>query len=87
MNPEITKKSEATVDSDEGCLSVPEKYGVVQRHKKISLRALNRHGRRIEFEAKAFPAIIFQHEIDHLDGVLFIDKAKNIVKASNGKHI
>jgi peptide deformylase len=87
MNPEITKKSEATVDSDEGCLSVPEKYGVVQRHKKITLRALNRHGRRIEFEAKAFPAIIFQHEIDHLDGVLFIDKAKNIVKASNGKHI
>lgn len=87
MNPEIVKKSEATVESDEGCLSVPGKYGMVQRHKKITLRALNRHGRRIEFEAKAFPAIIFQHEIDHLDGVLFIDKAKNIVKASNGKHI
>ncbi len=87
MNPEITKKSETMVDSDEGCLSVPEKYGVVQRHKKVTLRALNRHGRRIEFEAKAFPAIIFQHEIDHLDGVLFIDKAKNIVKLSNGKHI
>lgn len=87
MNPEIVKKSQAMEASDEGCLSVPGKYGVVQRHKKVTLRALNRHGRRIEFEVKAFPAIIFQHEIDHLDGVLFIDKAKNIVTASNGKHI
>jgi len=87
MNPEIVKKSEAMEASDEGCLSVPEKYGVVQRHKKVTLRALNRHGRRVQFEAKAFPAIIFQHEIDHLDGILFIDKAVNIVTASNGKHI
>src|SRR5688572_15163887 len=87
MNPEIVKKSEATVDSDEGCLSVPGKYGIVKRHKKVTVRALNRHGRRIEFDVKAFPAIIFQHEVDHLDGVLFIDKAKNIVNASNGKHI
>ena len=87
MNPEIVKKSEATVDSDEGCLSVPGKYGIVKRHKKVTVRALNRHGRRIEFDVKAFPAIIFQHEVDHLDGVLFIDKAKNIVSASNGKHI
>ncbi|MCE9586263.1 peptide deformylase [Candidatus Uhrbacteria bacterium] len=87
MNPEIVKKSEAMEASDEGCLSVPGKYGVVQRHKKVTLRALNRHGRRVQFEAKAFPAIIFQHEIDHLDGILFIDKATNIVTASNGKHI
>lgn len=87
MNPEILKKTEAMVESDEGCLSVPGKYGVVQRYKKVTMRALNRHGRRVEFEAKAFPAIIFQHEIDHLDGVLFIDKAKKLVNISNGKHI
>ena len=87
MNPEIVKTSKLMVDSEEGCLSVPGKYGVVQRHKKVSLRALNRLGRRIELDVKAFPAIIFQHEIDHLDGVLFIDKAKNIVETSNGKHI
>ncbi len=87
MNPEIVKKSEAMVDSEEGCLSVPGKYGIVQRHKKVSIRALNRLGRRVEFDVKAFPAIIFQHEIDHLDGVLFIDKAKNIVEATHGKHI
>lgn len=87
MNPEVVKKSEAMVESEEGCLSVPGKYGVVQRHKKVAIRALNRLGRHVEFNAKAFPAIIFQHEIDHLDGVLFIDKAKNIVVTSNGKHI
>jgi len=82
INPEIIKKSEAMVDSEEGCLSVPGRFGIVQRHKKVSLRALNRHGRRIEFDAKNFPAIIFQHEIDHLDGILFIDKATKIVKAA-----
>lgn len=78
INPEIVKKSEATEDGEEGCLSVPGKYGIVTRHKKVTVRALNRHGRKVEFEAKQFPAIIFQHEIDHLDGILFIDKAKNV---------
>ena len=86
MNPEIVKKSEAMTDSEEGCLSVPGKYGIVQRHKKVSVRALNRHGRRVEFDAKNFTAIIFQHEIDHLDGILFIDKAKNVT-ALGKRHI
>jgi peptide deformylase len=87
MNPELLKKSDAMVDSEEGCLSVPGKYGLVKRHKKATLRAINRHGRKIEIELKAFPAIIFQHEIDHLDGILFIDKADKVVKVSHGKHI
>jgi peptide deformylase len=86
INPEITRKSEAMTDSEEGCLSVPGKYGIVQRHKKVSIRALNRHGRRVEFDAKNFPAIIFQHEIDHLDGILFIDKAKNVTNIGK-RHI
>ncbi|MBM3204785.1 peptide deformylase [Candidatus Uhrbacteria bacterium] len=85
INPEITKKSEGMVDSEEGCLSVPGKFGIVSRHKKVTIKAVNRHGRRIEFEAKNFPAIIFQHEIDHLDGILFIDKATKIVKAAKTK--
>lgn len=84
INPEIVKTSEAMTESEEGCLSVPGKYGLVMRHKKVSIRALNRHGRRVEFDAKHFPAIIFQHEIDHLDGILFIDKAKNVT--NSGKH-
>ncbi len=79
INPEITKKSEALLESEEGCLSVPGVFGLVKRHKKISVRALNRHGRRIEFEAKNFAAFVVQHEIDHLDGILFIDKAKDTV--------
>lgn len=87
MNPELVKMSPAVIDSEEGCLSVPGKYGIVKRHKKATLRALNRHGRKIEIELKAFPAIIFQHEIDHLDGSLFIDKAQKVVKANHGKHI
>ncbi len=87
MNPELVKKSEGMVDSEEGCLSVPGKFGLVKRHKKVSVRALNRHGRKVEFEAKAFPAIIFQHEVDHLDGILFIDKADKVVEVKNAKHI
>ncbi len=86
INPEILKKSEQLVDSEEGCLSVPGKYGIVKRHKKVTIRAMNRHGRTMEFEAKQFTAIIFQHEIDHLDGVLFIDKARDI-HTTGGKHI
>lgn len=87
MNPELVKKSEAMVDSEEGCLSVPGKFGLVKRHKKVTVRALNRHGRKVEFEAKQFPAIIFQHEVDHLDGVLFIDKADKVVEVKKAKHI
>lgn len=87
MNPEFIKTSEAMVDSEEGCLSVPGKFGMVKRHKKATLRAINRHGRSIEMELKAFPAIVFQHEIDHLNGILFIDKADKVVKANQGKHI
>ncbi len=85
INPEIVKKSEATLESEEGCLSVPGKYGIVTRHKKVTIRALNRHGRKVEFEVKQFPAIVFQHEIDHLDGILFIDKAKNIIDHGKAK--
>src|SRR5690348_290017 len=60
INPEIVKKSEAQTESEEGCLSVPGKYGIVMRHKKVSVRALNRHGRKVELDLKHLPAIIFQ---------------------------
>lgn len=81
VNPEIIKASTATIESEEGCLSVPGVYGIVDRSKRIRIRALDRHGRRIEFDASGFRATIFQHEIDHLNGILFIDKAKKIVKS------
>jgi len=86
INAEITKKSEALEEGEEGCLSVPGKYGMVMRYKKVTIRALTRHGRHVEFEVKKFPAVIFQHEIDHTDGILFIDKAKN-VKTEGKFHI
>ncbi|HEU0051445.1 MAG TPA: peptide deformylase, partial [Patescibacteria group bacterium] len=52
INPEIIKKSKNMIESEEGCLSVPGKFGIVSRHKKVTIRALNRHGRKIEFDVK-----------------------------------
>jgi peptide deformylase len=81
-NPEILKKSPAMQIDEEGCLSVPGVYGTVERHKRVRVRALDRHGRRVEFDAANFQAVIFQHEIDHLDGILFIDKVKEITRGN-----
>lgn len=76
-NPEIIKASTTTIENEEGCLSVPGVYGIVDRAKKIRFRAINRHGRKVEFDASGFQGTIYQHEIDHLNGILFIDKAKS----------
>ena len=85
INPEVSLLSEATVESDEGCLSVPGVWGVVPRAKKVHVKALDRHGRMVEFTTRGFPAIVFQHESDHLDGVLFIDKATSTTTKDTGK--
>ena len=87
MNPVITKTSEAMVESEEGCLSVPGEFGIVMRHKRVSVDAINRHGRRVTLDLKNFPAIVFQHEIDHINGVLFIDKVVRMTRAEGKKHI
>jgi peptide deformylase len=76
-NPEIIKQSETTIESEEGCLSVPGIYGIVDRAKKIRFSAINRHGRHVEFNASGYQGTIYQHEIDHINGILFIDKAKS----------
>lgn len=80
INPEITKRSDATAIDEEGCLSVPGVWGLVERSKKVSVQALDRHGRRVTLECKGLEAVIFQHEIDHLDGILFIDKVKEFTR-------
>jgi peptide deformylase len=80
INPKIVSSSKAMVESEEGCLSVPKVYGMVRRHKKIKLKALKEDGTPVRLTATGLPAIIFQHEIDHLDGVLFIDKVEKIYK-------
>ncbi len=74
INPEITKCSETKGKGEEGCLSVPEVWGIVERCKRVSVTALDRHGRRVTLDCRGIEAVCFQHEIDHLDGILFIDK-------------
>lgn len=74
INPEIVKTSESQMETEEGCLSVPTVYGLVTRPRRITVRALDRHARRIEWDLKKLDAIVLQHEVDHVDGILFIDK-------------
>jgi peptide deformylase len=80
FNPKIEKLDGETLNLDEGCLSVPQKYGQVPRREKIIISGFNRYGKPIKIKAWGLLAHIFQHEIDHLDGKLFIDKAKKIYK-------
>jgi len=80
LNPEITAKSDEMVEGAEGCLSIPGYAGNVLRHKAITVKAFNRKGRPIKIKAEGWLARIFQHEIDHLDGILFIDKASKVWK-------
>lgn len=76
INPEIIDRSHRTVNSEEGCLSVPGVWGIVKRNKSVRVQALNRKGEHVELAADGLTAIIFQHEIDHLDGVLFVDRVE-----------
>jgi peptide deformylase len=78
VNPEITGRSGAVVVDWEGCLSIPELRGLVPRHPKITVRALDREGRTLRFEAVDFAARVIQHEIDHLDGILFLERMSDL---------
>lgn len=76
VNPEITQ-AEGAVWGTEGCLSIPGMVGDVQRYEKVKVTGLDRRGNKVWIEAEGWLARIFQHEIDHLDGVMYIDKCKN----------
>ena len=78
INPEIVKLSQEKQSMEEGCLSVRPLYGKVQRSKKSIIRAYDEHGQKFERGGSGLLSQIFQHEMDHLNGILFIDKAKNI---------
>jgi len=78
INPEIARKSEESVLGVEGCLSIPNLVGEVERHAAIQVKGLNRHGKPIKVKAEGWLARIFQHEIDHLNGVLFPDRATRV---------
>ena len=73
VNPEILWSSEETAPYEEGCLSVPDIYDEVERPARVKLRYLNYHGEQIEEDAEGVFAVCIQHEMDHLEGVLFID--------------
>jgi peptide deformylase len=74
VNPEITWKSSREVEGVEGCLSIPGYVGEVARADSIRVRALDRRGKQLNLRLKGWTARIFQHEIDHLDGILYIDR-------------
>jgi peptide deformylase len=80
INPEIIKSSEETTMGVEGCLSIPGLVGEVERHTEVLVRGLNRHGKPMKVKAKGWLARIFQHEIDHLNGVMFTDRATRVWK-------
>lgn len=84
VNPEIVKKFWRKNSDEEGCLSLPGVHGIVRRHSKIIVKAKNRKFEDIKIVGKRMLARILQHEIDHLDGILFVDRA---VKITEGKEL
>ncbi len=80
VNPEIIRTSAETEWGVEGCLSIPGLVGEVERHVSVHIRGLNRHGQPMRLKAHGWLARIFQHEIDHLNGVLFPDRASRVWK-------
>jgi peptide deformylase len=82
INPEITAVGRHIVEDWEGCLSIPDLRGRVPRHRDIKVRAFDRQGQRVEIEATGYMARVLQHETDHLDGVLFLDRMKSLKSLS-----
>ncbi len=79
INPEIESRS-GTIREEEGCLSLPGVFGVVERSKTITVRAMDADGKPVSMEATGLKARIVQHELDHLDGVLFIDRLPPVTR-------
>lgn len=77
INPEIVKTEGEIIADYEGCLSVKDVYGKVRRHSKIRVRALDAEGNEVRFKAEGFLARVIQHEIDHTNGIVFIDHIKD----------
>lgn len=75
INPIITKTSKQMVTTEEGCLSFPDLFGYVDRHEKITIEALNIDGKKVTINANNITAVVLQHELDHLEGRVFVDIA------------
>ena len=86
VNPEIVE-SEGSMESDEGCLSVYEGNFKIKRANRVKVRGRNQDGDPVEYDFEGYPAVIFQHEIDHLDGVLIIDRISRLKRAIYDKKV
>lgn len=82
INPKITKKSWKKVEMEEGCLSIPGLFGIVKRPQKVTVEALNLKGEKNKFVADGMLSRVVQHEVDHLDGILFTSK---MIRQTSGK--
>ena len=80
VNPVITHSSAETASFWEGCLSLKDLRGLVERPREVTVEAWTRHGKKIRIEAKGFLAVVLQHEMDHLNGIVFIDRMKDFSK-------
>ncbi len=78
INPEITKRSKDKKNMEEGCLSCRWWYGKTKRSSRVTIHAFDEFGKKFILEAKGLVAQILQHELDHLEGILFVDHAKNL---------
>lgn len=87
VNPEILWASEETAPYEEGCLSVPEYFDEVERPAKVKLRYLNYQGETVEEDAEGLFAVCIQHEMDHLEGVLFIDHLSRLKREQAVKKV
>ena len=74
INPKITSRSKAMIEVEEGCLSFPDLYKNVVRHEKVTVEYTDINGKKKKINAKDIEAVVLQHEIDHLDGIVFLDR-------------
>lgn len=74
INPKITSRSKTMIEVEEGCLSFPDVYKVVKRHEKVTVEYTDIDGKKKKINAKDIEAVCLQHEIDHLDGIVFLDR-------------
>ena len=83
INPEVVKTSRRRARADEGCLSVRDVYGTTKRHERVTIRARREDGTKFQRGAGGIMAQIFEHEIDHLNGILFIDGAEHLIRVQH----
>ena len=76
INPVITSRSKTMIEVEEGCLSFPDVYEKVLRHEKVTVEYIDTKGKKKKINAKDIEAVVLQHEIDHLDGIVFLDRVE-----------